>query len=343
MGRSRRFIGIAGFSLATALAAGCSSSSSTPSPSSASASTGSAAKVSGTANVAYAGSMQLLNEKTIGPAFEKATGASYLGQGSGAVGLSKEISAGEIHPNVFESIGPSPITDLEPKFTTWYVGLASSPIVIVYSPACPKYGPEMAQIAAGKQPMSKLFQLMTEPGFTLGRTDPNTDPQGQAFWEMVQEAQSYYHLPSGTADKILGPEDNPKETFAETSINSFLESGELCAESDYRSEAIQQHLHYINLPDALNFGEPDLDSTYAKYTMKLSNGTTVHGVPTEVFATPIGTTDQDAALAFIAYQLQPAIRADWQKAGYTLVTPTISGTGAPAQIKSLVAAAAKSS
>ncbi|HSZ41589.1 MAG TPA: extracellular solute-binding protein [Trebonia sp.] len=334
--------------MAAALAAGCSSSSSSSSTSASSASSSSAsagsssgatAKVSGTANVAYAGSLELLNEKTIGPAFQQATGAGYTGQGMGAVGLSQEIASGEIHPNVFESIGPYPLANVQPKFSTWYVGLVSSPIVVVYSPACPKYGSELSQVASGKLPMSKLFELMAEPGFTLGRTDPGTDPQGQAFWEMVQQAQSYYHLPAGTASKILGPEDNSKETYSETSINSFLESGELCAESDYRSEAIQQKLHYINLPDTLNFGEPNLDSTYAKYTMTLENGTKVHGVPTEVFAAPIGTKDSAAATAFINYQLQPSVRADFQKAGYTLVTPTIYGTGAPASVKSAVTAA----
>jgi molybdate/tungstate transport system substrate-binding protein len=347
MRRTRRLIGIACLSVVAALAAGCSSSSSSSTPASsasssspsASASSGATAKVSGTANVAYAGSLQLLNEKTIGPAFEKATGAGYSGQGAGAVGLSQEIASGEIHPNVFESIGPYPLANVQPKSSTWYVGLVAAPIVVVYSPACPKYGSQLSEVASGKLPMSKLFDLMTEPGFTLGRTDPGTDPQGQAFWEMVQEAQSYYHLPAGTASKILGPEDNSKETFSETSINSFLQSGELCAESDYRSEAIQDHLHYINLPDIMNFGEPNLDATYAKYTMTLENGTKVHGVPTEVFAAPIGTTDSAAALAFINYQLQPSVRADFQKAGYTLVTPTIYGTGAPASVKSAVAAA----
>ena len=86
---------------------------------------GGVGKVTGAANVAYAGSLQLLNEKTIAPAFEQATGASYKGQGAGAVGLGKEIASGEITPNVFESIGTAPITALEPKFTSWYVQLGA--------------------------------------------------------------------------------------------------------------------------------------------------------------------------------------------------------------------------
>jgi molybdate/tungstate transport system substrate-binding protein len=339
MTKTRRLIAVACFGVVAALAAGCSSSSSPATPSaSGSGSADGAAKVSGTANVAYAGSLELLNEKTIGPAFQQATGAGYTGQGSGAVGLSQEIVSGEIRPNVFESIGPYPLAALEPKFTTWYVGLVSAPIVIAYSPGS-KYGPQLAQIAAGKLPMSDLFELMTEPGFTLGRTDPNTDPQGQAFYEMVQGAQTYYHLPAGTAAKILGPLDNTKQTYEETSLESFLQSGQLDAASAYRSQAIQDKLHYITLPDVLNFGEPGLEPAYAKYTIKLSDGQTVHGVPTEVYATEIGVTDPAAAAAFIAYQLRPSVRAAFQKGGYTLVTPTIYGSGAPAAVVSAVHAA----
>lgn len=345
MGRSRRFLGIAALSLAAALAAGCSSSSPPSSSSSApaaSASSGSVAQVGGSVNVAYAGSLKSLNEKTIGPEFAKATGTKYTGEGKGAVGLSKEIAAGAVQADVFESIGPYALANVQPKFSTWSVGLVSSPIVVAYSPACPKYGSQLSQIAAGKQPISKLFQIMAEPGMTLARSDPNTDPQGQAFYEMVNAAEKLYHLPAGTAKKILGPLSNPKETYDETSMESFLQSGQVCLESDYQASAIQKKLHYIKLPDAINFGEPSLDSTYAKYTLKLDNGTTVHGVPTEIFAAPIGTKNLNQALAFIAYQLQPSVRAQFKAAGYQLVTPEITGTGAPAQIQSLVAAAAKS-
>lgn len=287
---------------------------------------------SGTANVAFAGSLELLNEQTIGPGFTSSTGYPYQGQGAGAVGLSQEIAAGEITPNVFESIGSAPVTALEPKFTSWYVQLASSPIVVVYSPTS-KYGSQLAAIAHGKKPIKDLFTLMAKPDFTLGRTDPNTDPQGQAFWEMVQAAQSLYHLPKGTASKILGPLSNPKETYAETALESDLQSGQLDASSAYRSQAIQMHLNYINLPSRLNFGEPSLAKQYAKYTIKLDNGTTVHGAPTTVDITQIGSTDPTAAQAWITYQLSKPVRNEFKKAGYQLVTPKAFGKNVPAKVK----------
>jgi len=328
--------GSLGLAAATALAACGSAAASGSSPDA----SPSATSVSGTANVAYAGSLQALMEETVGPAFASATGASYQGQGGGSDAVSQEIASGEITPNVFLSVGPSPITELEPKFTSWYAQLASSPIVVAYSPKG-TYGAQLTKIAKGKLPKADLFKLMAKPNFVLGRTDPNTDPQGQAFYEMVQAAQKYYHLPKGTAKKILGPLDNPKQAFEEESLESYLQSGQLDASSSYQSVAIQDHLHYIKLPDALNFGNPKDSKVYHGYTIKLDDGTKVHGVLTAVDATTIGTTDSQAATAFVTYLLSKPGRADFKKAGYTLLTPTVIGKNAPKQVTSAVKNAAK--
>jgi molybdate/tungstate transport system substrate-binding protein len=90
-----------------------------------------------------------------------------------------------------------------------------------------KYASQFAATAAGTKPISDLFTILAEPGIHIGRTDP----QGQAFWEMVQAAQTLYHLPAGTANKILGPLDNSSQTTAETSLESFLQFGQLDAAS----------------------------------------------------------------------------------------------------------------
>src|SRR5262249_17345988 len=169
-------------------AAGCSSSSS-----SAGGGGGKPAGSSGTANVAYAGSLQFLNEKLFGPAFHQAKGYGYQGRGAGSDALSKEIASGEISPNVFQSVGADPIVALEPKFTSWYIRYGAPSIVVAYNPSG-KYGSQLAAIAAGKKPLADLFTLMLKPGFKLGRTDPNVDPQGRSFILMLELAQSLYHL-----------------------------------------------------------------------------------------------------------------------------------------------------
>jgi len=282
----------------------------------------------GTADVAYAGSLELLNEKTIGPRFAAATGYSYLGRGAGSTGLAREIASGEIAPNVFESIGSAPVRVIEPKFTGWYVAFAASPLVVAYDPASP-YARALQAIAEGKKPLRELFSVMASPGFTLGRTNPDTDPQGQAFYEMVELAERSLHLPAGTVRRVLGAVDNPSEVFAETALDSRLEAGQLDAASAFLSQAVELHLPYVALPRSIDFGDPALAPGYARAAVTLTDGKTVHGTPLTVDITTVrdghGVADAGAADAFVAYVLSARGRRAMRSGGYELLRPVVRG------------------
>jgi len=284
--------------------------------------------VSGTANVAYASSLQYLNEKVVSPAFTAATGAGFSGTGNASGTLSSEIAANEISPNVFESVGSDNITPLEPKYTKWYVQYAGTSIVLAYNPKS-KYASEFKAYADGSKPLSSLFStLLQTPGFKLGRTDPNTDPQGRDFIYMLELAQSYYHLPSDTVAKILGTSDfgtaNSSQIYAESSLDSTLESGQLDASSAFVTQAIELHLDYIALPVQINLGSAALASTYHNASVTITGNQTKHGSPQVIDITIIGTPTP-AAEAFVAYTLSPAGLAQYKQGGFTLLTPTLTG------------------
>jgi molybdate/tungstate transport system substrate-binding protein len=320
--------------------AACSSSTSSSAggPASSAASASSGAKPSGTASLAYAGSLANLDEKVIGPAFAKATGYAYQGRGAGSTALAQEIKSGEISPNVFESIGGKPIESLEPKFTSWYVQFASSPIVVAYNPAS-TYASQFAAIASGAKPLSDLFTLMATPGFKLGRSDPNLDPQGVAFIEMLMLAQKQYKLPSNIVTTIIQGQPssgNSPTVFEETALEPRLQAGQLDASSAYLSQAVQLHLHYITLPSSINLGDPALAAQYKTVSFKLANGQLQTGKPLSVCITTIGTKDQAAADAFVAYVLSQPGLALHKQGGYTLLTPKAFGSTSaiPASVKS---------
>jgi molybdate/tungstate transport system substrate-binding protein len=284
--------------------------------------------VSGTANVAYASSLQFLNENVVKPAFTAATGASFSGTGNASGTLESDIASGEISPNVFESVGSDNITPLEPKFTSWYIPYAGTSMVIAYNPKS-KYASEFKAYADGSKPLSSLFSTLLEtPGLKLGRTDPNTDPQGRDFIYMLELAQKYYKLPSDTVSKILGTTNfgssSSSEIYAESSLDSTLESGQLDASSAFVTQAVELHLSYIKLPDAINLASSALAATYKTATVTLANGMTKSGSPQVIDITAIGTPTP-AAAAFIAYTLSPAGLAQYQAGGFSLVTPTVVG------------------
>jgi molybdate/tungstate transport system substrate-binding protein len=315
---------------ALAAIAGCSSAGSSSSGSSSAASPPAAAsggaRVSGTANVAYASSLEYLNEKIVRPAFTAATGAGYSGTGATAGALQQEIASGEISPNVFESVGGDNITPLEPKFTRWYIQYAGTSMVVAYNPKS-KYASQFRAIADGSKPVRDLFTLLQEPGLKLGRTNPATDPQARDFIMMLELAQSYYHLPPGTVAKILGTSDygstDSSQIYAESSLDATLESGQLDAASAFITQAVQLHLDYIPLPAAINLGSFADAAEYAKATVT-AGGKTYHGSPQVIDITTIGTPTP-AGEAFVAYTLSPAGRAEYKEAGFTMITPTVFG------------------
>jgi molybdate/tungstate transport system substrate-binding protein len=321
-------------------AAGCSSSGN--SGNSAGGNGGGKAKPSGTANVAYAASLTYLNEKVFGPAFEKASGYTYQGTAGPSDGLSSEIAAKTIFPNVFITVGGKSIESLGPKFTKWFIQYASTSIVVAYNPSS-KYASQFAAIASGKKPMADLFKLMEQPGFQLGRTDPNTDPQGRAFIFMLELAVMKYHLPKDTVTKILrGPLASAKSTqiFEEAALDSRLQAGQLDAASAYLSQAKQLHLKYISLPPDINLGDASQADNYAKASITITDSSgkdTKTGSPLTLDITTIeGAKDAAAGNAFVAYVLSPAGRSLYEKqGGYTLLTPTLTGKASdvPASIR----------
>ena len=277
----------------------------------------SAAKKVEIANIAYAGSLQLVDDKFAGPAFTKATGIQYQGRGGGAFGVANLIKSGEITPSVFESMGTAPFEQMGSKEPKWAVGFASSPLVIAYSPSSP-YASKLKAIASGKLPLRDLFTLMEKPGFHLGRTNPNTDPQGQAFVLMMQLAERQLHLPAGTANRILGSNTNPKQIFAEEAILSRLQSGQLDASSAFLPEAIQKHLPYVALPASMNMGDPSYKSTYSSVHIDV-NGKTVSGSPIEIYIAPVPRNpNQTAGEKFVSFLLSKQGLNIYKQNGYTL-------------------------
>ena len=265
-------------------------------------------------NVAYASSLQFLNEKVVGPAFTKAEGYKYSGQGAASGTLSSEIASGEIHPNVFESVGGDNVTPLFPKFTKWYVQYAGTSIVVAYNPKS-KYASQFKAIADGSKPLTDLFTLMQTPGFKLGRTDPAIDPQGRDFIYMLELAQGFYHLPSNTVTNILGGptgSSTSPQIFAESSLDSTLQSGQLDASSAFITQAIELHLPYIPLPPQINLGDQSMAAHYATATVTItpagSAPTTKSGSPQVIDITIIGKPTP-AAIAFVKYTLS---RKGWR-------------------------------
>jgi molybdate/tungstate transport system substrate-binding protein len=331
-GQSARIAALLAIACTGLAAAGCSSSSSSSAPSA----SDSSGKPAGPVSLADASSLSYLNDHVVSSAFTAADGYTLSTTANSSGTLEADIAANEISPNVYEAVGGDNITPLEPKYTNWYIQYAGTSMVVAYNPDS-KYASQFNAIKNGTEPLSKLFTLLQTPGLKLGRTDPNTDPQGRDFIFMLELAQKYYNLPSDTVSKILGTADfgssSSSEIYAESSLDSTLESGQLDASSAFVTQAVEQHLDYIPLPAQINLGSASLASYYKANSSVTVKSGTKHGSPQVIDITIIGTPTP-AALAFVEYTLSSAGLAEYKNGGFSMITPTMSGSGVPAAIRS---------
>lgn len=269
--------------------------------------------------VAYAGSMGAVMDQFIGPAFAKANGVEYQGIGQGSFALARQLEGRLLQADVFVPITPGPIAIVKKAgLIGTGVPVASTQMVIAYSPKS-RFAADLEAAAQGQK---NWYEVLQTPGLRFGRTDPATDPQGQNIIFTMLLAQSFYKQP-GLADKILGGYQNPQQIFAEPSLLSRLEAGQIDASSGYLSATISQHLPFIALPDEINLSNPDMDAKWyqtVQFTIKLPNGqeSTLKTQPLVFYAAVLKDSKQSAlAEKFVQFLQSPEAQKIFGDNGYS--------------------------
>jgi molybdate/tungstate transport system substrate-binding protein len=200
----------------------------------------------GDVNVLYAGSLVNLMERGVGPAFNKATGEQFRGYAGGSVGLANQIRAKLRRGDVFISANPKVNSALmgatNGDWVKWYIAFAQSPLVIGYNAS--------SSFAADFK-TKPWYQVLTEPGIKIGRTDPKLDPKGTLTLTLMKQAETFYKSP-GLAQKVLGaPLDNPAQVLPEETLIGRLQSGQLDAGFFYSTETADAKIPALTLPSAI--------------------------------------------------------------------------------------------
>jgi molybdate/tungstate transport system substrate-binding protein len=199
----------------------------------------------GTVNVLYAGSLVNLMEHGVGPAFDEASGDTFQGFGGGSVGLANQIKGKLRHGDVFISANPKVNDSLTGEanggWVNWYVTFAESPLVIGYN-ASSKFATDFKS--------KPWYQVLTEPGIKIGRTDPKLDPKGALTLQLMKQAETVYKDP-GLAQKVLGADNNPEQVLPEETLVGRLQSGQLDVGFFYSTETSDAKIPAVDLPSEI--------------------------------------------------------------------------------------------
>ena len=280
--------------------------------------------------VMYAGSLVKIFEEDLGPAFQNKTGYTYTGEGRGSLQIANMILDGQRRPDVFVSAGTIPINKLinstgstssKSPLAHGLSKFTSAEMVIAYSPTSKFH----ADLDKAKKGLVPWYQVLSEPGFKFGRTDPDLDPKGYYSIIMSKLANSYYKDPN-IKQRILGDDKNPKQLFPEETLITTLETGHLDAIAAYKHEAVARGLQYITLPAQINLGNPSYSNFYKTATYNLPSGQIVHGGPI-YFSVTIPDTYKNlaGATAFVKFLLSPDGSSILQWDGLDHIKPVAQG------------------
>jgi molybdate/tungstate transport system substrate-binding protein len=260
-------------------------------------------------NVLYAGSLVNLMERSIGPAFTKASGLQFRGYAGGSNKVANEIKGELRRGDIFISANPKVDEQLmgaaNGDWVRWYILFAESPLVIGYNTS--------SRFAADFQ-TKPWYDVLAEPGIKIGRTDPKLDPKGAFTLELLQRAEDFYKQP-GLSQRTLGTPDNPAQVLPEEVLVGRFQSGELDVAFFYSTEAADAKITTIKPPNEI--------APKARYTAAILRDAPNPATAERFVVFLLGTEGQDLL----------------NQHGVELVKPTLNGDSQtiPMSVKSLVA------
>jgi len=265
-----------------------------------------AAKASGDVDVLSAGSLDTLMTKSVGPAFHKATGYTLSDISMGSSALATDIKNKVYAADIFVSASPTVTQSLEGKkngsWVSWYADFADSPEVLGYDPKS-KFAHDLQT--------KPWYDVVTEPGFLLGRTNPSQDPGGVLAYKALTETANAEHIP---ALKTLATETS--DEYPEDVEQAGIQNGQLDASFMYAADAISQGSPYVKL-----VGPKSLSALAGEYTISILKG----------------SSHTAAADAFVKFLLGPIGQAEMKKDKFGIVAPAkVSGKGVPSALGSFL-------
>lgn len=214
------------------------------------------------------------------------------------------------------------------RFASWYVGFVSNQITFAYT---------THSKGAEQLTPANWYRVLAQPGVHIGRSNPAADPSGYQTLQMLKLAEGYYHDPSISASVLKNsPGSSVAET--ETSLIGALQSGQLDYLAIYRSDALQNHFKYFNLPPQISLSHPALVKTYATVSTQGATGAIVKAKPI-IYGLTVPTNAPDPSLGeqLVAFVLGAQGQAIMRANGFVVLSPALasSESALPASLRPL--------
>jgi molybdate/tungstate transport system substrate-binding protein len=223
---------------------------------------------------------------------------------------------------------------LMPEHVAWYARFARNRMVLAYTPRS-RFADEIAT--------ENWSRLLLRPGVEVGRADPDLDPNGYRTLLAMQLAERHYREP-GLAARLLAAAPARNVRPKEADLVALLQAGELDYAWSYESIARGAGLRFVELPSAVDLGDPEREAEYAAATIavrgrSIADTVVMRGTPIVYgFSVPRGAPHAALAERLAAFLLSPEGRRVMTAAQLdVLERPQLVGGAVPAAIREAAA------
>jgi molybdate/tungstate transport system substrate-binding protein len=180
---------------------------------------------------------------------------------------------------------------LIPQHAAWYAKFARNRMVLAY---------QERSRGAAEINTDNWWQIVTQPGVQVGRSDPSLDPNGYRTLLVWQLAERFYKQPGlGARFLTSAPQRNVRPKEAD--LVGLLQAGEFDYIWSYESIAQGAGLRYVTLPEAIDLSTAADSAAYAMVSTRVAGKTprdsvTMRGQPI-VYAFTVPTRAPHPAIA----------------------------------------------
>lgn len=236
-------------------------------------------------SVLAAGSLTVVLEDHVGPAFEDSTGTAFRGEYHGSNAVMRLIEDQQKNPDVAISADNVLLRDrLYGEYTDWDVGFASNSVGLAYAPSTPLGD----RLDAGEP----WYQVVIDADDrAVAISDPDLDPLGYRAIHAFMLAEREHDLDGFTETLTERVYREPQEP----QLLAGVETGNRAGAVAYRNMAAERDLPFRAFPDAYNFSNPEYADHYATVSYTTDEGYTATGAPIVYTATVLDTADNPGA------------------------------------------------
>jgi len=195
----------------------------------------------------------------------------------GSVTVARLVDSGRRDPDIV-ALADAALFD-RTLASDWHAVFATNSLVVAYADDTDG-GRRVAEA-------DRWFDPVLAGEASLGRTDPDLDPLGYRTLFALELGSDHYDEPR-LPRRVLRRE----QIYPETSLLGRFETGALDAAVVYRNMAVERDYEFVDLPPAIDLGDPDRADEYERVSYALSDGETVEGAPIRYGA--LARSDDDA-------------------------------------------------